>query len=1117
MAPPPRPLRAGLAALAAAASAVALDNGLARTPPMGYNTWFLNQAGNDAQLRATADAMLAGGFLAAGYDTITIDDLWSNGRDANSDWVPIASLFPNGTQAVLEYMRGLGFKVGQYTCRGTNFCGGPDGTGSEGFEVHDGLWFGQTAKVDLVKSDSCNAPSDEPTAFHQYALMRDALNASGRPIVFSLCGWNPWYAPTGAALGNMWRIGPDGGDWGSVLTDIDFDAPLWPYAGPGAWNDPDELGGCTWCGSPLNALQRRAQFSVYAALAAPLLLSIDLPNISAFDRATYLNAEAIAISQDPLGKQAVRVAGGDLLRSSERLRQRRVRWGRGEFVGDSDDAPGVALQPCTPNASDARGLPILEQQWALTAPQRQLRSAADGATCAYVDGCGAAGGDLVGFACHEGPGAGFAAPQQGYLTANNDAQPPAQLNVSTAKAQCLADEFCLGITFASSDPTCNEAAGGTCLVYFKNVVDFGGDPAWTTLLVDWPASQRVRPHALEVARRRAARFDAGAPTTGPAAGAVTEGLGACCANPGPGEIAYCNTQFAPNETDGTLRSGAGPNLCLTAPSQVGSAVFAAPCVAGGSAAQLFFLNASDNSIRAGAPAAPSGLCLSVGASPTSVWLKELADGSYAIAALNAGKLFNATAVCAFDDCLGKQTGWLAGQALAVKDVWGGWLANTTAGAGWTSPSLLPAGGHALHRLVPIFEAAPARKERAAAPVREARATPAARARTSAAPAGPWDAALIMHTNETAQRFNAYCLDGSKGGFYYRAATTAAAKTKWKLHFCGGGWSTSPEDLLSRSQSQLGSSSYFTPWLSDFLQPHAGFYGLMSMNDTRDNIVGDFNFVWFAYCDGTSQTSDLAAPLVVDGKSVHLRGRALLDAHLAELDARFDFSATATEVIVSGTSAGGLSTHLHAPLFAARLPAARVVAVPDAGFWWNSLAYGSTTDRPWIDALTPALPLWNFSFNPQNAAAAACLAAFPSEPVKCFTQPYQSAFSPVPTFTAQSLYDTANLGYCFRAPCSLAGNAPGSCSPDEVAAIQAFAGRLRASIEDASKPGDGFFLSACSQHETTCQAADWFGVRTPGGASMNSTFAEWYSGGVGRSVDVPWPGDDTCASITHGFC
>ena len=499
----------------------------------------------------------------------------------------------------------------------------------------------------------------------------------------------------------MWRIGPDGGDWGSVLTNIDFDAPLWPYAGPGGWNDPDELGGCTWCGSPLTPLQRRAQFSLYAVLAAPLLLSIDIPNITAYDKATYLNKDVIAISQDSLGKQAVRVAGGDLLRSSERLRQRRARWERGEGLGAADDAPGIALQPCTANASDAQGRPILQQQWSYGASAPlQLRSEADGATCAYVDGC-AAGGDLVGFPCHSGPGDAFAAPQQGYLTANNDAMPPAQTNISTAKSMCLADEFCLGITFASPDPTCNEAAGGTCLVYFKNLVEFGGDASWTTFLVEWPAS-RVRPHALELARRRAARFDAGA-GTGSADASITEGLGACCPNPGAGEIAYCNTQFTANAADGTLRAGGGPDLCLTAPAQVGSAVFAAPCVAGGSAAQLFYLNASDSTVRSGsASAAPTGLCLSVGASPTSVFLRELASGAYAIAALNAGKVFNATAVCDFATCLGKQTGWLAGQALSVQDIWGGWLANTTAGAGWMSPPLLPAGGHALHVLTPIF-------------------------------------------------------------------------------------------------------------------------------------------------------------------------------------------------------------------------------------------------------------------------------------------------------------------------------------------------------------------------------------------------------------------------------
>jgi len=199
---------------------------------------------------------------------------------------------------------------------------------------------------------------------------------------------------------------------------------------------------------------------------------------------------------------------------------------------------------------------------------------------------------------------------------------------------------------------------------------------------------------------------------------------------------------------------------------------------------------------------------------------------------------------------------------------------------------------------------------------------------AAAQAGPWDAKLYLHSDATAAQFNARCLDGSKGGFYFRPASSAAAQTKWKLHFCGGGWETSPGGLLSRSKSQLGSSSFFTPWLSSFLSPNAGFYGLMSANDTDVNIVGDFNFVWLAYCDGTSQTSDLTDPLVVDGTPVHLRGRALLDAHFAELDALFNFSATATEVIVSGTSAGGLSTHIHAPLFQARLPAARVTAVPE---------------------------------------------------------------------------------------------------------------------------------------------------------------------------------------------
>ena len=112
-----------------------------------------------------------------------------------------------------------------------------------------------------------------------------------------------------------------------------------------------------------------------------------------------------------------------------------------------------------------------------------------------------------------------------------------------------------------------------------------------------------------------------------------------------------------------------------------------------------------------------------------------------------------------------------------------------------------------------------------------------------AQAGPWDAALVLHSNETASSLAAYCLDGSKGGFYYRAATSPSAKTKWKIHFMGGGWCNSERDCLSRSNSLLGSSQYWTPWLSNLWGNSAGFYGLMSLNATSVNPFGDWNFIW----------------------------------------------------------------------------------------------------------------------------------------------------------------------------------------------------------------------------------------------------------------------------------
>jgi len=143
--------------------------------------------------------------------------------------------------------------------------------------------------------------------------MRDALNATGRPVYFALCGWNPWYAPVGYSLGNHWRIAQDDTTWEDILVNIDYDSGLEAFAGPGGWNSPCLLTGQTASGSyRITELQSRAQFSLWAILAAPLIISANVRNISSYNLETYLNQEVIAINQDPLALQGIRLAGPPL-------------------------------------------------------------------------------------------------------------------------------------------------------------------------------------------------------------------------------------------------------------------------------------------------------------------------------------------------------------------------------------------------------------------------------------------------------------------------------------------------------------------------------------------------------------------------------------------------------------------------------------------------------------------------------------------------------------------------------------------------------------------------------------------------------------------------------------
>jgi alpha-galactosidase len=277
---------------------------LVPTPPMGFNDWNAFGCEVDEQLiRETADAMVDSGLAAAGYSYVNIDDCWSEkARDAEGRLVPDPVKFPGGIKALADYVHGKGLKLGIYGDAGTLTCAGyPGSLGHEELDARTWAEWG----VDYLKYDNCNNQSDGSQAdyIRRYTAMRQALDKAGRPIVYSICEWGssrPWEWARG--VGDLWRTTGDISDnWESLRSIIAQNAPLYPYAGPGHWNDPDMLeignGGMT-------ATEYRTHMSTWAMMAAPLIIGTDLRDASAETLAILGNREIIAVDQDPLGVQA---------------------------------------------------------------------------------------------------------------------------------------------------------------------------------------------------------------------------------------------------------------------------------------------------------------------------------------------------------------------------------------------------------------------------------------------------------------------------------------------------------------------------------------------------------------------------------------------------------------------------------------------------------------------------------------------------------------------------------------------------------------------------------------------------------------------------------------------
>jgi len=292
---------------------------------------------------------------------------------------------------------------------------------------------------------------------------------------------------------------------------------------------------------------------------------------------------------------------------------------------------------------------------------------------------------------------------------------------------------------------------------------------------------------------------------------------------------------------------------------------------------------------------------------------------------------------------------------------------------------------------------------------------------------------------------AKCLDGTPALYYHRKGTGSGVN-KWYVHQQGGGWCYDLDGCVERSKGSLGSTKADPPSVS--LGGGAG--GYFSMDHKQNPLMYNWNAVYIRYCDGASLSGDKATPTVHNNTTLHFRGRAILDAEINSLLGDRGM-ANATDVIVSGCSAGGLATFLHCDYWADAIAVhnkdTKIACMPDSGFFLDedrSPQYGSKMRN-----------VFNFQESSQAGLNAACVESHTTtkDPEKCIFAQWTSPFIKTPTFPLQSQYDswqTANV----------MGN---SDAATQMAFGKNLTGLVQSLFLTPSHPQHGIFLDSCHHH------------------------------------------------------
>ncbi|GAA3712474.1 glycoside hydrolase family 27 protein [Streptomyces tremellae] len=321
------------AQVSAAPRAAHRSHAVAATPYMGWNTYYGLGAPTEQQVESVARYLVKSGLSKAGYDIVWLDGGWQadTPRDASGRLVANPERFPSGIPALVDRLHRLGLRVGIYTDAGDYDGGKSCGLGSRGHYRQDARQFADW-KVDAVKVDflcGISEKLDPATAFGEFSA---AVAATGRPMLLNLCNpltddWGVPHTPAqdahnsyafGPRLATSWRTGtdiafgtPTAGEWADVLRNMDANAQHPEAQSPGHYGDPDYLIPMRTMpdGSyELSQEESTTQLVMWAEMASPLVIGSDPRTLTKPMLAALTNPEILAVDQDPLDIQGVRVA-----------------------------------------------------------------------------------------------------------------------------------------------------------------------------------------------------------------------------------------------------------------------------------------------------------------------------------------------------------------------------------------------------------------------------------------------------------------------------------------------------------------------------------------------------------------------------------------------------------------------------------------------------------------------------------------------------------------------------------------------------------------------------------------------------------------------------------------